>query len=190
MEVLPLTAVLLQRRAAVQRRMSRNIAGWGRVEGEPWDGTVRLMRARLAAALRQFFVEDWSHGVCQRRLDQAWHIAHNPTSWPSRTTAWNPATFFDPAAVTMPCRGRGRPLARWDDTTIGSSPSPCRIFNRSRRQKPRQDARRRAGGIIGTIMCDTAWQEPLSSGVRGILEFVIWIWWAHWGATCCVLVAT
>ena len=116
MEVLPLTAAQLQRLEAVQRRMLRNIAGWVRVEDEPWDETMRRMRARLAAALRQHLVEDWSRGVCQRRWDQAWHIAHNPTSWPSRTTAWNPATFFDPAAVTMPCRGRGRPLTRWDDT--------------------------------------------------------------------------
>ena len=116
LEVLPLTTAQLQRLDAVQRRMLRNIAGWVRVEDEPWDETMRRMRARLAAALRQHLVEDWSRGVCQRRWDQAWHIAHNPTSWPSRTTAWNPATFFDPAAVTMPCRGRGRPLTRWDDT--------------------------------------------------------------------------
>ena len=116
LEVLPLTTAQLQRLDAVQRRMLRNIAGWVRVEDEPWDETMRRMRARLAAALRQHLVEDWSRGVCQRRWDQAWHIAHNPTSWPSRTTAWNPATFFDPAAVTMPCRGRGRPLTRWGDT--------------------------------------------------------------------------
>ena len=67
MEVLPLTAAQLQRLDAVQRRMLRNIAGWVRIDYEPWDETMRRMRARLAAALRQHLVEDWSRGVCQRR---------------------------------------------------------------------------------------------------------------------------
>ena len=113
-----MTTAQFQRPDAMHRRMLRNIAGWVCVEDEPWDETMRRMRARLAAALHQHLVEDWSRGVCQRQWDKAWHIAHNPISSPSLTTAWNPATFFDPAAVTMLWRGHGRPLARWDDTLL------------------------------------------------------------------------
>ena len=39
-------------------------------------------------------------------------------------------------------------------------------------------------------MCDTAWHEPLSGGVRGGLELEVVIWWARRGETYCVLVAT
>ena len=97
-----MTIAQLQRLDAVHRRMLRNIVGRVGVEDEPWDETMRRMRARLAA--RQHLGEDWSRGVCQRRWDQAWHIAHNPISWPSKTTTWNLATFFDPAAQPSTAR--------------------------------------------------------------------------------------
>ena len=79
---------------------------------------------------------------------------------------------------------------RWRDGTTRSSPSPRKVFNKNRGYKPRQDTHWRAGGIIGTTMCDTAWHEPLSGGVRGGLELEIVIWWARRGETYCVLVAT
>ena len=116
MAALPLTAAQLQRLDAVQRRMLRNIAGWVRLDGEPWDETMRRMRARLAAALRQHPVGGWTESLCQRRWDHAWHVAHRPSCWPMRTACWHPGAFRDPAAVVMPCRSRGRPLTRWDDT--------------------------------------------------------------------------
>ena len=116
MAVLPLTARQLQRLDAVQRRMLRNIAGWVRIDDEPWEDTMRRMRGRVEAALRQHHVQSWSERVCRRRWEHAWHVARHPMSWPLRSTKWDPTACPDPAAHRIPCRGPGRPLTRWDDT--------------------------------------------------------------------------
>ncbi len=116
MAVLPLTARQLQRLDAVQRRMLRNVAGWVRIGDEPWEDTMRRMRGRVGAALRQHHVQSLAESVCRRRWEHAWHVAHRPMSWPLRSTKWDPTACPDPAAHRIPCRGPGRPLTRWDDT--------------------------------------------------------------------------
>jgi len=116
MAVLPLTVSQLQRLDAVQRRMLRNIAGWVRIDEEPWEDTMRRMRHRLETALGQHHVQTWAGRVCRRRWEHAWHVAHRPMSWPLRSTKWDPIACRDPAAHTIPGRGPGRPITRWDDT--------------------------------------------------------------------------
>jgi hypothetical protein len=122
MAVLPLTAAQLQRLGAVQRRMLRNITGWVRIGDEPWEETMRRMKHRVERALGQHSVQGWPERLCQRRWDHAWHVVHmGPTSWPARSTNWDPTVFRDPAARTIPYRGPGRPLTRWDDTLAAFS---------------------------------------------------------------------
>jgi len=38
----------------VQRRMFRNIVGWVRHDGEPWDETMRRMRSKVEAGLKRY----------------------------------------------------------------------------------------------------------------------------------------
>ena len=51
---LPLSTSNLRRFNSVQNRMMRNIAGWVRINGEPWADTMRRMRERVEVASSRY----------------------------------------------------------------------------------------------------------------------------------------
>ena len=59
LHVLPLTIKHLQRIAAMQRRMIRNVVGWRRVPEEAWADTMRRMKSRVERAKQLYEWEPW-----------------------------------------------------------------------------------------------------------------------------------
>ena len=60
MATTPLTCTQMQGVDVIQRKMLRKIVGWHRHADETWDQTGHRMKTRLAAALEQYHVKDWS----------------------------------------------------------------------------------------------------------------------------------
>ena len=97
--VLALRKEQLERFAATQRKMLRNIVGWVRVLDEPWEETMRRMKRRVEAALRQHPVCDWTERLHGQRWDTAWRIGQmSQEQWPKRAARWNPPDVPDQLA--------------------------------------------------------------------------------------------
>ena len=94
----------------VQRRMFRNIVGWVRHDGEPWDETMRRMRSKVEVALRRCPIENWSTQLFRRQFRLAHRVGNMVDSWPARVCKWHPPTSIPGAK-----RSQGRPVVRWDD---------------------------------------------------------------------------
>ena len=104
LHVLPLTLKHLQRIAAMQRRMIRNVVGWRRDREECWEETMRRMKSRVEHARRMFTWESWDDCI----LTQQWYLLHmhnNVHQWPIHVARWAPHGH----------RKVGRPKLRWDD---------------------------------------------------------------------------
>lgn len=50
--VLPLSSLSLEKNVVVRRKMIRKHVGWARMQGEPWEVTMRRMKIRVDRALQ------------------------------------------------------------------------------------------------------------------------------------------
>ena len=102
----PLTASQQSTLDITQRKMLRRIVGYVRQENESWEETGRRMKQRLANALAQYPVNDWSteRDVQRDRLCSKMNGAA-PSSLAALSNSWLPCSS----------RPRGRPRQRWTD---------------------------------------------------------------------------
>ena len=105
-----LTAKQLESLDVLQRKMLRNMVGWTRREPEDWSDTMRRMRDRVEAALRQYPIENWSAQLLRRQFRMVCRFSAQNDEWPMRISRWHPTVTENGAH-----RSPGRPPVRWDD---------------------------------------------------------------------------
>ena len=97
---------------ALQRKMLRRIVGWRRVDGEPWDETMRRMKKRIEDA-RQLY--NWQLWSCRFFRDQWRFAVHLWTAASKPMLMYNFYSCFDINGMNVPHRDVGRPRMKWDD---------------------------------------------------------------------------
>ena len=60
---LPVTQAYLDKVDATQRKMMRQIVGWVRNPGEPWNITMQRMNDRVSNATNQYSIKSWSQQI-------------------------------------------------------------------------------------------------------------------------------
>ena len=105
-----LTAQQLESLDVLQRKMLRSMVGWIRREPEDWSDTMRRMRDRVEAALRQYPIEKWSAQLLRRQFRMVCRFSAQSSEWPMRISRWQPSLVANGAH-----RSQGRPPVRWDD---------------------------------------------------------------------------
>ena len=89
-----------------QRKMLRRIVGYVRQENESWEKTGRRMKQRLANALAQHPLNDWSK---ERRIQR------DRLKRKMEDAPYSPLTALSYAWLPCSSRPRGRPRQRWTD---------------------------------------------------------------------------
>ena len=105
---------LLDLEDRVQRRMLRSVVGWRRSADEEWSDTMRRMNARVAFAMHQHLVPDWTQQLKQRKLTLVTKLTTQP-GWPAQCMNWTPSQDLRKNFKQLPYRKPGRPMTRWDD---------------------------------------------------------------------------
>ena len=102
----PMTVTQLNRLDAMQRKMLRRIVGWIRIDDESWHDTGHRMKYRLARALEQHPVQNWSMKRNSRRDGLKQQICNKSVP----NLCWLSFQW-----MSGDVRRRGRPLQRWTD---------------------------------------------------------------------------
>ena len=109
----PLTRDQVEVLDALQRKMLRRIVGWRRVDGEPWDETMRRMRDRLERARRLHNWQRWSYRFFRGQWKFVVHFSKTTMSeW---MLLYNCSPCFDVRGDYVPHRDVGRPRTKWDE---------------------------------------------------------------------------
>ena len=89
-----------------QRKMLRSIVGWRRLPDEPWEETMRRMKARLERVMLRFLVEPWERQWRRSLWRYDVHLAKSPPdSWAHTVDEFCPSK----------ARPRRRSCLRWHD---------------------------------------------------------------------------
>ena len=96
----------------LQRKMIRRIVGWRRIDGEPWDETMRRMRDRVDDARRLYNWQSWSYRFFRDQWRFASHVSTRMSKW---ILVYNSSPVFDVSGDFIPHRDVGRPRTKWDD---------------------------------------------------------------------------
>ena len=113
--ILPLSQASLKKIETAQRKMMRKIAGWVRIQNEPWEDTMRRMKDRVACALQQHPVMPWKKRIGKDLWKFILRVKSAPDeSWIHQSSMWAPNELSDETSAFFPYRCRGRPLLKWD----------------------------------------------------------------------------
>ena len=102
---LPLGSRNLERLAATQRKMLRNIVGWVRHAEDDWHATMSRMKQKMERAEQSHKLVPWDELLSRQQAKFALHLRDSKCEWPRRVAAWSP----------VGARPRARPRLRWDD---------------------------------------------------------------------------
>ena len=102
---LPLGSRNLERLAATQRRMLRNIVGWVRHAEDDWHATMSRMKQKMERAEQSHKLVPWDELLSRQQAKFELHLRDSKCEWPRRLAAWSP----------VGARPRARARLRWDD---------------------------------------------------------------------------
>ena len=108
----PLTRGQVESLDILQRKMLRSIVGWRRIDGEPWDETMRRMRDRIESGHQLHKWQLWSHRFFRDQWRFAVHLLAKMSQW---MITYNCSPCFDERGMYVPHRDVGRPRIKWDD---------------------------------------------------------------------------
>lgn len=101
---LPLTRAQIDTLDVLQRKMLRRIVGWRRVEGEPWDDTMRRMRHRLQNARNLYDWKNWSHRFARDQWRFAAHLTNITSQMMPSMLQYTCSAKNDPEGLYIPSR--------------------------------------------------------------------------------------
>ena len=111
---LPLTRSQIEELDILQRKMLRRIVGWRRIEGEPWEDTMKRMRDRVENARTLYNWTSWSHRFARDQWRFAMHLTATISPMMSTMLRYTSTERHDSEGLYIPRRFVGRPKMKWD----------------------------------------------------------------------------
>ena len=105
--------------------MLRKIVGWSWHSGDNWETVMRIMKGKVANAMKQYYVRPWDMRIQTMRINNSSRLrSMDEGRWESLCLQWEPQRVQDNSQEYHAHRNRGRPLLRWKLTEVNEPVIP------------------------------------------------------------------